>query len=490
MADYNDITRQLLERVNGMAGKVGNLERLEHRGEFFTDLRDAPSSYTGFATAVVYVGTAGTALAFGPFLPATTGTVVLTTATQTLTNKTISGAANTLSNIGNSALVNSQITIGATAISLGGTAGTVNTLTLGTPVIGSFASAGHTHLNAAGGGTLSPITIGTTAVSLGGTASTVGGLTLTDPIISRYYGSTASNGDATIEGTNHATKTSSYVILQPNGGNVAIGPGAGNTAVLLHVKGSAAAVTWTDASAAANVSAQHSVIADDHSVTFDASGSTRTGTIFGLTRASGSFLTSSSTALFAVGTSGSVPLIFATNNTEKARIAADGAVSIKAGTSTGTEARVGGVLYKTTTQGATSGSNETVLATYTVPANTLATDGDSLRVWAWGSTANSGTSKTLRMYWGGTAGAQIATFLLDTGTDDQWIVQGEVYRTGASAGKGFAWFIHDANYEADGNLSLTQAHSGAIDLVITGHGSASSTILLEACTIEFLPNNT
>jgi hypothetical protein len=43
------------------------------------------------------------------------------TGTQTLTNKTISGADNTLSNIGNSSLTNSSITINGTSVSLGGT---------------------------------------------------------------------------------------------------------------------------------------------------------------------------------------------------------------------------------------------------------------------------------------------------------------------------------------------------------------------------------
>jgi plastocyanin len=43
------------------------------------------------------------------------------TGAQTLTNKTISGASNTISNIGNSALTNSSITINGTSVSLGGT---------------------------------------------------------------------------------------------------------------------------------------------------------------------------------------------------------------------------------------------------------------------------------------------------------------------------------------------------------------------------------
>jgi len=49
---------------------------------------------------------------------------------------------------------------------------------------------------------------------------------ITTPIV---YGGAAANGDITIEGTSHATKTTSYVILQPTSGNVGIGttgPGA------------------------------------------------------------------------------------------------------------------------------------------------------------------------------------------------------------------------------------------------------------------------
>jgi hypothetical protein len=43
-----------------------------------------------------------------------------TDGTQTLTNKTISGSSNTLSNIGNGSLTNSSITINGSAVSLGG----------------------------------------------------------------------------------------------------------------------------------------------------------------------------------------------------------------------------------------------------------------------------------------------------------------------------------------------------------------------------------
>jgi len=56
------------------------------------------------------------------------------TATVTLSNKTISGASNTLSNIGNSSLTNSSITIAGTSTSLGGSI-TAATILQGTGVI-------------------------------------------------------------------------------------------------------------------------------------------------------------------------------------------------------------------------------------------------------------------------------------------------------------------------------------------------------------------
>jgi hypothetical protein len=65
----------------------------------------------------------------GAITVAIDSTVATLTGSQTLTNKSMSGSSNTFTNIPNSALTNSSLTIGSTAISLGGTSTTLAGLT-------------------------------------------------------------------------------------------------------------------------------------------------------------------------------------------------------------------------------------------------------------------------------------------------------------------------------------------------------------------------
>jgi hypothetical protein len=91
-------------------------------GSFSYDSGTGVFTYTGpSATEVRAHFTAGTGLTYTTGQFAIDSTVATLTGSQTLTNKTISGADNTLSNIGNSSLTNSSITINGGSVSLGGT---------------------------------------------------------------------------------------------------------------------------------------------------------------------------------------------------------------------------------------------------------------------------------------------------------------------------------------------------------------------------------
>lgn len=108
-------------------------------------------------------------------LPNATDTIVGRATTDTLTNKSISGSTNTLSNIGNASLTNSAITINGTSVSLGGSV-SIGDITAITTAAGSGLS---------GGGSSGDITlaIDTTVTADLTTAQTLTNKTLTSPSV-------------------------------------------------------------------------------------------------------------------------------------------------------------------------------------------------------------------------------------------------------------------------------------------------------------------
>jgi hypothetical protein len=84
------------------------------------------SSAASTITLIDAVSTAGRVVT----LPDASDTLVGRATSDTLTNKSISGSNNTLSNIGNSSLTNSSITLGSTSTSLGGTTTSIAGLSL------------------------------------------------------------------------------------------------------------------------------------------------------------------------------------------------------------------------------------------------------------------------------------------------------------------------------------------------------------------------
>ena len=169
---------------------------------------------TATATNALTIGTGLSGGSYNGGSPVTItidSTVATLTGSQTLTNKSMSGASNTFTNIPNVALSNSSVTFNGSTVALGGsatiTANTTNALTIGTGLSGTSFNGGSavtiaidsTVATLTGAQTLtnksisgstntltnipnaaltnSSVTIGTTSISLGGTSLTLGGLT-------------------------------------------------------------------------------------------------------------------------------------------------------------------------------------------------------------------------------------------------------------------------------------------------------------------------
>ena len=160
-------------------------------------------------------------------------TVATLTGTQTLTNKSISGSANTLTNIANASLTNSSVTVGTTNIALGATSLTLGGLTsvavtqdptsalqLATKqYVDAVAEGLHVHAACAAAttGTLASITGGTVTYN-NGTAGVGATLTLS-VALTVLDGYTLLNGDRVLV-KNEATQANNGIYTWATGGTV------------------------------------------------------------------------------------------------------------------------------------------------------------------------------------------------------------------------------------------------------------------------------
>ena len=142
--------------------------------------------------------------------------VVTVSGTQTLTNKTLTTPILTIPTIADF----SGATHNHSSASQGGTIAHTSLSSIGTNThaqIDTHITTADAHIAASSAHGVSGAVVGTTDTQ------TLTNKTLTTPYISTIRGGSAANDDITINGTSHATRTTSYVLLQPNGGSVGIG---------------------------------------------------------------------------------------------------------------------------------------------------------------------------------------------------------------------------------------------------------------------------
>jgi len=163
-------------------------------------------------------------------------------------------------------------------------------------------------------------------------------------------------------------------------------------------------------------------------------------------------------------------------------------VKIRAGSSTGLLAAVGGIMNVNTTAVGNVGTGEDDLMTYSIPASTLGTNGASIRFRASGTIANNVNAKRIRVKYGGTTVLDTGAAGIPVSAAIQWVLEGEIIRTGATTQKCNANLSTNnatlASYV--GYSTAAETLSGAVTLKLTGEAVANDDIVQETMTVSFV----
>lgn len=162
-----------------------------------------------------------------------------------------------------------------------------------------------------------------------------------------------------------------------------------------------------------------------------------------------------------------------------------GSLAIKAGASTGQIARVSGVIKTDTTTTGNVTTGEDVLQTYSILANTLATNGDTLVGTVSGTFTGSVNNKVIRIRFGSALIFEIPAY--SNVATVSWAVRFEIIRTGSTTQKCNATIIIEDSLYVQ-YTTATETLSGAVTLQVTGEGTATNDIVKETFKLRWEPS--
>lgn len=420
-----------------------------------------------------------------------TDTVSLGATLTTLDGLTISGSANTITNIGNSSLTNSSVTIGSTSLSLGGTLTTLTGVTI-SGVTNTLSGIPNVALDN------SSITIGSTGVSLGATISTLTGVTISGSAntLSNIGNASLTNSTITVNGSTISLGGSATVTATATNA-LTIGTGLNGTsydgsssvtisnAGVLSISGGTTGLTPATATAGAVTLG---------GVLNVANGGTGVATLTGLVLANGTSAFTAATASDVVSVIGTTPVTNATNASNATNATNASNVAVTEDTTTNTaiyptlvDANTGNNAIKTTSTklsfvpstGEFSATSFTGAGTgLTGTANSLSIGGSAPAGSLTGSTLASGvTASSLTSVGTITSGTWSGSFGAVSGANLTNLTAGNLTGTIPSAVLGNSTLYIGSTAVALNRASGSQALTGITDITFRGSTSGNITII-------------
>lgn len=136
-----------------------------------------------------------------------------------------------------------------------------------------------------------------------------------------------------------------------------------------------------------------------------------------------------------------------------------------------------------TTAASNVSTSETDLISYTLPANSLSSNGKGVRITAWGTVAANGNTKKIKLYFGSS--------LFDTGTTTwtgtSWFFRLLIIRTGSSTQEMIAHILAGTTDTNVTHATPSEDTTGDIVIKTTGEsGTSSDDITCEGLIVEIL----
>lgn len=140
-------------------------------------------------------------------------------------------------------------------------------------------------------------------------------------------------------------------------------------------------------------------------------------------------------------------------------------------------------LHTNTTPVGNVGAGEDDLMSWSLPAGTLGTNGQGIRIKMWGVTANNANAKTLRAYLGTTA---LAAPALGVSSAATWSLELLIVRTGATAQEILRFVVHGVSILSTVRLTAAETLANALTIKATGEATADNDIQQYGMVVEFL----